>query len=193
METMVVPLNLQTTCVELPAQGDHLCRLASLCLLRGTAGQRGEHSVDSLSESTSKCGPPSPTLIARPGHQPRSPVEVVGQSHGQHGGADAPEQAGRVAGQHLQVLLELVEESGGWGGSASDPRITGGITARTALLGSIGLRPLGPSAQQREHTASGSCHPQQPAGLSGQLRDKLEPHGKLGPLLGHRGDFVGAH
>lgn len=62
--------------------------------------------MQSHNKSRSKCGPPSPALTAQPGHQPRSPVEVIGQSHGQQGGADAPEQAGRVAGQHLRILLE---------------------------------------------------------------------------------------
>lgn len=52
----------------------------------------------SLSTSRSEYPPPRPTVRPRP----HSPVEVIGQGHSQQGGTDPPEEAGRVAGQHLR-------------------------------------------------------------------------------------------
>ena len=78
----------------------------------GTVCQCGEQRGQSRSKSRSKhglpCPPPAPGT-ARPGRRPRSPVEIIGQNHGQQGGADPPEQAGRVAGQHLRILLKVGE------------------------------------------------------------------------------------
>lgn len=59
---------------------------------------------------------------------PDSPVEVIGQGHGDQGGAHPREEAGRVAGQHLQTwsreAVEAREEEAG-GPSGCQPLASG--------------------------------------------------------------------
>lgn len=206
METTRVPLNLQTT-VSTSSRGSlasrrrsRLRRPASLvCCQAPTDGRdclsvwRAEGAEPQQKQKhVLPCPPPAPGT-ARPGRRPCSPVEIIGQSHGQQGGADPPEQAGRVAGQHLRILLKVGERrlaAGAGQPPAEDEKWDYG-QAHTAWASAT--QTICPA--RRGHHFWMPPSQQRPAGLaaSADAHGTLEPHRRCGPLLGPGGGSAGAH
>lgn len=71
----------------------------------------GGESVDLQAQGANHSMEPlTPSPHSQTPALPRSPVQVIGQSHGHQRGTNPREEAGRVAGQHLHSLCPVFRE-----------------------------------------------------------------------------------